>query len=67
MSAPRRFQPYPAYKGSGVDWLEEIPAHGEVRRLKTIAVVQLRRATFTGRTANPVIAFDVLAKASVLA
>jgi len=24
---PRRFKPYPAYKGSGIDWLGEIPAH----------------------------------------
>ncbi len=36
-----RFKPYPAYKGSGVDWLGEIPARWEVRRLKTIASVQL--------------------------
>ena len=37
----RRFKPYPAYKDSGVEWLGEIPAHWEVRRLKTIAAVQL--------------------------
>ncbi len=37
----RRFKPYPAYKDSGVEWLREIPAHWEVRRLKTIAAVQL--------------------------
>jgi type I restriction enzyme S subunit len=36
-----RFKPYPAYKGSGVEWLGEIPAHWEVRRLKTIAAVHL--------------------------
>lgn len=36
-----RFQPYPAYKDSGVEWLGKIPAHWEVRRLKTIASVQL--------------------------
>jgi len=40
-TAPRRFKPYPAYKDSGVEWLGEIPAHWEVRRLKTIASVQL--------------------------
>ena len=38
---PRRFRPYPAYKDSGVEWLGEIPAHWNVRRLKTIASVQL--------------------------
>jgi type I restriction enzyme S subunit len=33
--------PYPAYKDSGVEWLGKIPAHWEVKRLKTIADVQL--------------------------
>jgi type I restriction enzyme S subunit len=37
----RRFRRYPAYKDSGVEWLGEIPAHWEVKRLKTIAVVEL--------------------------
>src|SRR5262245_49855421 len=37
----RRFRPYPTYKNSGVEWLGEIPAHWEVRRLKTISSVQL--------------------------
>jgi type I restriction enzyme S subunit len=38
---PRRFEPYPAYKDSAVEWLGEIPAHWEVKRLKTIASVEL--------------------------
>ncbi len=29
-----RWQPYPAYKPSGVEWLGDIPAHWEVERLK---------------------------------
>ena len=29
-------KPYPAYKGSGVEWLGEVPRHWEVRRLKQI-------------------------------
>ena len=33
----RRFRPYPTYKASGVEWLGEIPAHWEARRLKTLA------------------------------
>ncbi|MBM3451136.1 MAG: hypothetical protein FJX78_09205 [Armatimonadetes bacterium] len=37
----RGFKPYPAYKDSGVEWLGEIPAHWEVKRLKTFASVQL--------------------------
>ena len=28
------FKPYPAYKPSGVEWLGNVPAHWEVRRLK---------------------------------
>jgi len=36
-----RFKSYPAYKDSGVEWLGEIPAHWEVKRLKTVASVQL--------------------------
>ncbi len=27
--------PYPAYKSSGIDWLGDIPAHWDLRRLKT--------------------------------
>ena len=30
-------QPYPAYKPSGVEWLGDIPAHWEVRRLRYVA------------------------------
>ena len=29
-------QPYPAYKNSGVEWLEKVPEHWEVQRLKYI-------------------------------
>ena len=29
-------QPYPAYKPSNVDWLGDVPAHWEVRRLRNI-------------------------------
>src|SRR5947209_6313411 len=39
--ALRRYKPYPAYKDSGVEWLGEIPAHWDLRRLKTIAAVGL--------------------------
>ena len=40
-SARPRFKPYPACKASGVEWLGEVPAHWEVKRVKTIAAVQL--------------------------
>ena len=29
-------KPYPTMKGSGIPWLGEVPAHWEVRRLKTV-------------------------------
>jgi len=32
----RTGQPYPAYKPSGVEWLGQVPAHWEVRRLRTV-------------------------------
>lgn len=32
-AALRRFKPYPAYNDSGIEWLGEIPAHWELRRL----------------------------------
>ena len=31
-----RFAPYNDYKPSGVEWLGDVPAHWEVRRLKRI-------------------------------
>jgi len=37
----QQFRPYPEYKDSGVEWLGEIPAHWDLRRLKTIAAVRL--------------------------
>jgi len=37
----RRFNPYPAYKYSGVEWMGAIPAHWEVRRLKFVVATPL--------------------------
>ena len=36
-----RFRRYPEYKESGVDWLGEVPAHWQMKRLKAVAAVQL--------------------------
>lgn len=33
----RRFQPYPDYRDSGVEWLKEAPTHWTVRKLKYVA------------------------------
>lgn len=38
-AAPQRFKPYPSYRHSGVDWLGEIPAHWETKRLRYVAPV----------------------------
>ncbi len=34
---PSNLKPYPTYKPSGVEWLGDVPAHWEVRRLKWVA------------------------------
>ena len=34
-------KPYPAYKPSGVRWLGDVPAHWEVRRLRTVAEMRV--------------------------
>ena len=31
-----KHKPYPSYKPSGVDWLGDVPAHWEVKRLKSV-------------------------------
>ena len=36
-----KYSPYPTYRPSGVEWLGDVPAHWEVKRLKTFANVQL--------------------------
>lgn len=41
-SARPRFKPYPAYKNSGGEWLGEIPAHWEVKRLKFLLAEPLK-------------------------
>jgi type I restriction enzyme, S subunit len=35
--ALRWFKPYPAYRDSGIEWLGEIPAHWEVKRLRFVS------------------------------
>ena len=36
-TATRRWKGYPAHRDSGVEWLGEVPAHWDVRRLKQVA------------------------------
>jgi type I restriction enzyme S subunit len=33
----RQYKSYPAYKDSGIEWLGEIPAHWDIKRLKFVA------------------------------
>lgn len=70
---------YPAYKDSGVEWIGEIPAHWEVKRLKYVAKIlpsnvdkhiysdeiQVRLCNYTDVTYNDYITVDtVLEKGS---
>lgn len=44
LAPQRRFRCYPDYRDSGIEWLGELPAHWEARRLKFVA------RTVTGNT-----------------
>ncbi|QPD02270.1 MAG: Type I restriction enzyme, S subunit [Candidatus Nitrospira kreftii] len=35
-----RYKPYPKYRSSDVEWLGEVPAHWEVKRLKFVAYIE---------------------------
>ena len=32
----RKYEPYPEYKDSGAEWLDNIPTHWKVKRLKYV-------------------------------
>lgn len=40
-------KPYPAYKDSGVEWLGQVPAHWEVRRLESFVTNSVEQAAIT--------------------
>ena len=42
-------RPYPAYKPSGIEWLGEVPAHWDVRRLQTAASILNGATPSTGK------------------
>ena len=52
----RTGQPYPAYKPSGVEWLGDVPAHWEVKRVKQ--ATQVLRGKFTHRPRNDPSLYD---------
>ena len=52
----RTGQPYPAYKPSGVEWLGDVPAHWNVRRVKQ--GTRVLRGKFTHRPRNDPSLYD---------
>lgn len=46
--AAAKWKPYPASKDSGVEWLGEIPAHWEVKRLRYVSSVNPNKADLAG-------------------
>ena len=48
----RTGQPYPSYKDSGVEWLDDVPEHWETRRLRTVAGMRVATWISTPRRAN---------------
>jgi type I restriction enzyme S subunit len=53
----RTGRPYPAYKDSGIEWLGKVPAHWDVRRLKT-AVYHINEQTSTKNDEDLCIALE---------
>lgn len=53
----RTGKPYTAYKPSGVEWLENVPEHWEVRRLRTL-VVNVVEQTHEQRAHEPYLALE---------
>ena len=54
---PIELSPYPAYKSSGVEWLGDVPAHWEVKRLKNW--LEVNQITLPENT-DPDYTFDYL-------
>ena len=40
----RRFRPYPEYRDAGVEWLGEIPAHWDARRLRFVVETSISKS-----------------------
>ena len=52
-----RFKPYPEYRDSGAEWLGEIPAGWEVRRLRRSCVFDPSKSELRGVPANTEVSF----------
>jgi len=52
-----KWKPYPVYKDSGVEWLEEIPEHWEVKRLRFACQINPSKAALTSLPINTQVSF----------
>jgi len=52
-----KYRPYPGYKGSGVEWLGEIPAHWNVSRIKYVAQLNPSKSEVRGLSDNTIVSF----------
>ena len=52
-----KYQPYSAYKPSGVEWLGEIPAHWEIKRLKYVADLNPKASEARGLAPDTEVSF----------
>ncbi|MCY3692047.1 MAG: restriction endonuclease subunit S [Chloroflexota bacterium] len=52
-----KYQPYPSYKPSGIEWLGEIPAHWEIKRLKYAADLNPKASEARGLAPDTEVSF----------
>ncbi|MFM4706600.1 restriction endonuclease subunit S [Aeromonas caviae] len=52
-----KYQPYPEYKDSGVEWLGEIPDHWNVCRIKYVAQLNPSKSEVRGLSDNTIVSF----------
>ncbi len=52
-----KWKPYPAYKDSGVEWLGEIPAHWEMKRLRFVCQVNPSKTELSYLPMNTQVSF----------
>ncbi len=55
--ALQRFEPYPTYRDSGVEWLGGIPAHWEVKRLRFIVALNPSASEVRGLSTDAEVSF----------
>ena len=53
----KKWQPYPTYKDSGVEWLGAIPEHWEVKRLKYVCCINPSKSPISNLSLDTEISF----------